>query len=79
MLSAEAEWKVLFSECGCCGFGEVKRRLAYLIRHTVLRFGCVQPVILRKRSVFSTVYLLNAAKSDGVSDRLLVQCGESGD
>ena len=25
---------------------------------------------------FPTVYLCNAAKSDGISDRLLVQCGE---
>lgn len=32
--------------------------------------------IWRNRSAFSTVYLLNAAKSNGISDRLLVKCGE---
>lgn len=46
------------------------------MRRTIRRFRCFQHVILRNRSAFSTVYLLKAAKSDGISDRLLVQCGE---
>lgn len=46
------------------------------MRRTIRRFRCFQHVILRNRSSFSTVYLLKAAKSDGISDRLLVQCGE---
>lgn len=46
------------------------------MRRTIRRFRCFQHVILRNRSAFSTVYLLKAAKSDGVSDLCFLQCGE---
>ena len=54
-------------------FGKWKRRRACLMRRTIRRFRCFQHVILRNRSAFSTVYLLKAAKSDGVSDHYIVQ------
>lgn len=46
------------------------------MRRTIRRFRCFQHVILRNRSAFSTVYLLKAAKSNGVSDLCFLQCGE---
>lgn len=46
------------------------------MRRTIRRFRCFQHVILRNRSAFSTVYLLKAAKSNGVSDIFFLQCGE---
>ena len=40
------------------------------------RFRPLHCSIWRNRSAFSTVYLLKAAKSDGVSDLCFLQCGE---
>ena len=40
------------------------------------RFRPLHCSIWRNRSAFSTVYLLKAAKSNGVSDLCFLQCGE---
>lgn len=62
MISAVAEWKVQILRCKC---GEIR-----------CHFRPLHCSIWRNRSAFSTVYLLKAAKSNGVSDIFFLQCGE---
>lgn len=62
MISAVAEWKVPILMCKC---GEIR-----------CHFRPLHCSIWRNRNAFSTVYLLEAAKSNGVSDLCFLQCGE---